>query len=382
MSADLSRWARDPDVLIRWLWIPHRGTLAPLVPMGPEHWGPDSEEWVFHLSYQTSDTRAIDDAQVITDMKDVLGLPDLDAKVYDVSRWALEGSLADRFQVGRVFLVGDAAHRHPPTGGLGLNSAIHDAHNLCWKLAAVLGGHAGADLRATYEAERRPVAGRNVQRSLENGMNHFVVGAAMGFASEADAETNLAGLRRALSDSPADRAHRRAALAGVATQSMEFREHHVEYGQPYSSPAIISDDTPEPAPLEDIRLYVPDTHPGAPLPHAEVEDLDGNRLPLMSLVQPGQFLLIAGEEDSAWCAAARQLAQTERVPLRAIRIGHVNGEYRDPRCAWLRNRQITARGAVLVRPDRYVAWRSVEGSNDALDELRSALSRILGRANH
>src|SRR5262245_5867530 len=172
MSADLSRWAGDPDVLIRWLWIPHRGSLATLVPMGPHHWGPDSEEWVFHLNYETNDTRAIDDAQVVADMKDALGLPELDPKVHVVSRWALEGILADRFQVGRVFMVGDAAHRHPPTGGLGLNSAIHDAHNLCWKISAVLGGHASEELLTTYEAERRPVDARNVQRSMENGLNH------------------------------------------------------------------------------------------------------------------------------------------------------------------------------------------------------------------
>ena len=195
MSADLSRWVRDPDVLIRWLWIPHRGTFCTLVPMGPDHWGPDSEEWVFHLNYLNDDTRAIDDAQVVADMKEALGLPDLDAEVHVVSRWALEGILADRFQVGRVFLVGDAAHRHPPTGGLGLNSAVHDAHNLCWKVAAVLHGHAGEALLTTYEAERRPVDARNVERSMENGMNHAAVGEAMGFVREAAADTNLAGLR-------------------------------------------------------------------------------------------------------------------------------------------------------------------------------------------
>lgn len=379
MTADLSRWARDPDVLIRWLWIPHRGSFATLVPMGPDHWGPESEEWVFHLNYETDDTRAIDDAQVIADMKQALGLPALDAKVHVVSRWTLEGILADRFQVGRVFMVGDAAHRHPPTGGLGLNSAIHDAHNLCWKIAAVLRGHAGDELLATYEAERRPVDGRNVQRSMENGLNHAVVGEAMGFVRGADAEANLAALRRALGDAPEDLPHRRRALAAIATQSMEFREHHVEYGQTYESRAIVADGLPRPIPLDDVRLYVPGTRPGTPLPHAELEDRDGRRLPMMNLVTPGEFVLIAGEDGKPWCEAARQIAETLRVPVRAVRIGHVDGEYRDPRCTWLRHREIGPRGAVLVRPDRFVGWRSLDGAADPAGELGSALARILCR---
>src|SRR5262245_47205179 len=382
MSADLSRWARDPDVLIRWLWIPHRGTLATLVPMGPHHWGPDSEEWVFHLNYETNDTRAIDDAQVVADMKDALGLPELDPKVHVVSRWALEGILADRFQVGRVFMVGDAAHRHPPTGGLGLNSAVHDAHNLCWKLAAVLVGQAGEELLTTYDAERRPVDARNVQRSMENGMNHAVVGEAMGFLRDQDTQANLSGLRRALGDTPQDVADRRRALAAIATQSMEFREHCVEYGQRYDSPAVVADGTPDAISADDVRLYVPSTRPGAPLPHAEVEDADGRRMPLMSLVPTGEFLLIAGENGEAWCEAAKEIAETVSIPLRAVRVGHLEGDYRDPRCTWLRHRQISPRGAVLVRPDRFVGWRSIEASAQPAAELHSVLSRILCRTQH
>jgi 2,4-dichlorophenol 6-monooxygenase len=379
MSADLSRWVRDPDVLIRWLWLPSRGAFGTLVPMGPTHWGPQSEEWVFHLNYETNDTRAIDDTQVVADMKEALGLPNLEAKVHVVSRWSLEGILADRFQVGRVFMVGDAAHRHPPTGGLGLNSAVHDAHNLCWKLAAVLSGHAGVGLLATYEDERRPVDARNVQRSLENGLNHRVVGEAMGIVAGASAADNLAGLRRALGDAPEDLPHRRRALAAAATQSMEFREHQVEYGQTYASSAVVPDGSIEPDAIDAIRLYLPSTRPGAPLPHAEVEDLDGERHALLSLVRPGRFLLIAGEDGTAWCEAARRLTAASNIPLDAIRIGHLDGDYRDPRCAWLRQRQIGRTGAVLVRPDRYVAWRSVGASASPRAELGAALSTILSR---
>jgi 2,4-dichlorophenol 6-monooxygenase len=375
MGADLSRWARDPEVLIRWLWLPERGALATLVPMGPRHWGPESEEWVFHRNYENEDTRALDDAQVVAHMKAALGLPDLDAKVHVVSRWSMEGILADRFRVGRVFLVGDAAHRHPPTGGLGLTSGIHDAHNLCWKVAAVLAGRAGDRLLDSYEAERRPVDGRNVQRSLENGMNHFRIAEAIGLDRESGAEKNLAALRSALRDGP----HRRAVLEAVASQSMEFREHAVEYGYTYASSAVVPDGRPAPAAVDEIRVYAPSTRPGAPLPHAWLEDADGARCSTLDLVRPGSFLLIAGEEGAAWSDAARAVAAEAGVPLDPVRIGHATGDYRDPRCAWLARREIGPRGAVLVRPDRYVAWRSLGEGDDPQGELARVFARMLAR---
>ena len=105
--------------------------------------------------------------------------------IHKITRWSVEAVMASSFRAGRVLLLGDAAHRHPPTGGLGLTSAIHDAQNLCWKLALVLAGHASPALLDSYEAERRPADQRNAQRSLENAVNHFAIGAALGFPMRA-----------------------------------------------------------------------------------------------------------------------------------------------------------------------------------------------------
>ncbi len=377
VTADFSRWATDPEVLIRWIYSPQAGVLVVMVPMGPERWGPESEEWVIHLNYPVDCEES--DAQVEADARKALGIGDLPMEIHKITRWSVEAVLASSFRAGRVLLLGDAAHRHPPTGGLGLTSAIHDAHNLCWKLAAVLAGHADPALLDTYQDERRPTDERNCQRSLENAVNHFATGAALGIVPENSPEENMERLRRLWSGRPEDAELRSSVLRGMRAQSMEFSELNVEYGYHYESPAVVSDGTEPPTPVDDVRVYEPSTRPGAPLPHAWVEDEDGERRPIKDLVAPGRFLLIAGEDGGAWCEAAEELARAAGLPLDAVRIGHLDGDLYDPRCAWLRHRQIENDGAVLVRPDRFIAWRAPTAVDDPLAELVGAFSQILAR---
>ena len=379
VSADFSPWAKDPDVLIRWIFSPQAGVLVVMVPMGPQRWGPASEEWVIHLNYPVDDPRAQSDAQVEADARQALGVPDLPMKIHKITRWSVEAVMASAFRAGRVFLAGDAAHRHPPTGGLGLTSAIHDVQNLCWKVAAVLAGHAAPALLDTYEAERRPVDEHNAQRSLENAVNHFEIGAALGISHENTAEQNMAQLRRMWDGRPEDAAHRSAVLRAIRAQSMEFSELNVEYGYSYQSAAVVPDGSAPPAPIDGIRVYQQSTHPGAPLPHAWIDDEDGHRRPVKDLLAPGRFLLIAGEDGQSWCDAARQLAAETGLPLDAVRIGHLDGDLYDPRCSWLRHRQIASGGAILVRPDRFIAWRHPAASGEPRAALAAALSQILAQ---
>ena len=380
VSADFSGLAQDDDVLLRWIVSPQSGVGLVMVPMGPEHWGRDSEEWVIHLNYPADDPRAQSDEQVEADVRAALGIPELAMTVHRITRWSVEAVMADRYREGRVFLAGDAAHRHPPTGGLGLTSAIQDVHNLTWKLAAVLAGTAGPELLDTYEPERRPALERNAQRSLENAINHFgVINPALGVSHEQTEEENLAALRRVWSERPEDAEHRAAVLRAIRSQSMEFSEHNVEYGYRYASAAIVPDGSPEPVSPDDVRIYTPSTRPGAPLPHAWIDDEHGARRPIKDLVRPGRFLLIAGEDGGAWVDAARELAGAAGVPLDALRIGHIDGDLFDPRCAWLRHREIGPQGAVLVRPDRFVAWRSAGAGADPAGELGAALGTVLAR---
>lgn len=379
ISADLSRWAHDPEVLIRWLWLPGLGIPGVLVPMGPDRWGPESEEWVFHLNYGPDDGRALDDESVLADLRTGLGLSEEDLTVHMISRWTLEGVVADRYRVGRVLIAGDAAHRHPPTGGLGLTSAMHDVQNLTWKLAAVLNGHAGDALLDTYQAERRPADATNVQRSLENAMNHIAINALFGGGPQADEEENWRQARRLWSGDPADADFRRTFLAAVAAQSMEFNELGVEFGYTYDSAAVVPDGTPAPENPDPVRVYQPAARPGHPLPHAWLEDLDGRRVALAHLVRPGRLLLIAGEDGQAWCEAAEKIAVEHGLPVDAIRVSHVDGDYRDLRSTWTAARGHTPQGAVLVRPDRFIGWRARGAATDPVAELTTALDTLLAR---
>src|SRR2546425_552872 len=301
MTADLSAYLDDPDVLIRWLVNPDFGgswASGGLVAMGPERWGPDSEEWVFHLQYAVDDADALRPEKVLDRIRATLGIPDFSPIIHHISPWVMEGVLADEFRAGRVFLLGDAAHRHPPTGGLGLNSAVHDAYNLCWKIAAVLAGRAGAEILDTYGASARLDAG----------------------------------------------------------------------SAPY-------------APLAPAPLCEPSTKPGHPLPHAWVER-EGERLALGTLVDGGHFVLIAGEDGQAWVAAAEKLAAEHGIPLRAARVGVLDSDYVDVRCSWLKHRGISPEGAVLVRPDRYIGFRSHGAVDDPCTTLAAAFRRILATAAH
>jgi 2,4-dichlorophenol 6-monooxygenase len=382
MTADLSRWARDPEVLIRWLVNPDFGGMwasGVLVPMGPDHWGPDSEEWVFHLQYSVDDADAMDQAKVLERMRATLGVPDFNPEVHNISHWILEALVAERFRDGRVFLLGDAAHRHPPTGGLGLNSAVQDAHNLCWKVAAVLDGAASEALLDSYELERRSVDANNADRAMKNALNHVTVEQAIGLSSQASAAENWDQLRPIWQDVPGATQKRHLINTAIATQTMEFRHHPVDFGYNYPEGAIVDDDqTPDPEPLESIRLYQPSTRPGHPLPHAFVE-YAGRRTSTAELVGAGRFLLIAGEDGHAWCEAAAKLAEDNAIALEAVRIGVLSGDYIDIRCAWLKQREIGGQGALLVRPDRYIAWRSLGRVDNPYMELRNVFSQILHR---
>ena len=382
MSTDFSKLAVDDDVLIRWHYIPEISAMVVMVPMGPGKWGTQSPEWVVHLNYPNDDPRTFDDAKVEEDLRSALGIGDHPIRIHKISTWAAEGIIADRFAEGRVFLCGDAAHKHPPTGGLGLTSGMHDVQNLSWKIAAVLKGEAGTGLLGTYEPERRSSIEKNVRRSLENSQQWAITSRALHINDPAmSTEEKWEFLSRAWSGRPEDAGFAREVGELLAVHSMEFHEQNIEYGYTYESSAVIPDGTSPRHNPDPVRIYEMSTRPGHPLPHAWVESGQGGaRTSTVNLVRPGRFLLIAGEEGNDWCRAADQVSSALGVPVDAVRIGHASGDLLDPRLTWTRLREHGPQGAILVRPDRFVAWRSQASSGDSTGALRDALTSVLHRS--
>ncbi len=376
-SADLSEWW-DEECLITWFLNPAGsgswGSGA-MVPMGPM-WGRQSEEWVLYFAFRPDDPERFDEAAIVPRMRDLLNLPDLDPTVHRVSHWVLEAVLADRYRVGRIFLAGDAAHRHPPTTGLGLNTAIQDAHNLTWKLAAVLNGTAGEALLDSYEAERRPIGMRNVDWALFTFLNHLVIDAGMGLMPGAPPEAQTAALDAYFSDTPMGETRRARAAEVIATQRTEFQAHDLEIGFAYGAGALVPDGSEAPPRDPMGSVYHPTTRPGHRLPHAWLEH-GGERLSTHDLTGAGShFAVLTGPGGESWCTAAAQVAGKLGVSIVGAVIGD-GGDYADPTGAWGALRQIDDEGAVLVRPDNHVAFRSTGPVDDPAGALADALDAIL-----
>ena len=203
-AADLSPWLDNDDAILRTFVRPtldatwmRTGCLA----MGPTRYDRHSEEWVVTITLAPGEEdRPFDEELAAAGVRERLNLPELELTVIRFSRWRIEAVLAERYREGRIFLAGDAAHRHSPHGGLGLNTGIQDAHNLVWKLWAVLAGHADERLLESYESERRPVGRRNIDFATTAFFGHLAVAGAFGVLAGAPAEHNRRALEALFSD--------------------------------------------------------------------------------------------------------------------------------------------------------------------------------------
>lgn len=290
--------------------------------------------------------------------------PELDFQIQTISSWAMTAQVADRYREGRIFLVGDSAHRFPPTGGLGLNSGVQDAHNLAWKLAAVLGGRAPESLLDSFETERRPVARNNADQSLRNALRLIEVPQALGVTDASEA--SRARMEAVLAD-PSGVARVEAA---VANQAEHFDMPGLQLGFAYERGALVADGGAREGASKDPRHYEPCGAAGHRLPHAWVEE-GGAVRSLLDLVPNDRFLLLAGPAGEPWLDAVASLAD-ERLEARALSTRLLPELSR-----WLVAAGIGEGGALLVRPDQHVAWRARTPPPDPARALAEVLEAVL-----
>jgi 2-polyprenyl-6-methoxyphenol hydroxylase-like FAD-dependent oxidoreductase len=327
----------------------------------------DAEAVYMHPFDPEAESEAQYDADRCANLvRDALEDPGLDFQVAHVGSWTMTAQVAERYRAGRVFLVGDAAHRFPPTGGLGLNSGVQDAHNLAWKLAAVSQGWAPASLLDSYESERRPVAQTNADQSLRNALRLFEVPLALGISDFSEAS------RRRMEQTLASDEGRERVRAAIEAQAEHFDMPGLQLGFCYEHGALsrAADERP---PEPQVREFVPSGCPGARLPHAWLAT-DGRRTSLLDRVPLDRFLLVAGPDGAAWTEA---LASVGAAPISGLRL---DSRLLPQLERWLAIAGIGPAGALLVRPDQHVAWRSAGAAEKPVEELMLAWARIVGRS--
>ncbi|MEU6415006.1 FAD-dependent monooxygenase [Microbispora sp. NPDC046933] len=378
-GADLSGYLPDDGCLINWFVNPDFGGSIGsgyLYHLGP--WSPEgvSEEWVFACGFHADDPERFDEEGMRGRIIRSLGLPDLDISLRSISHWYLQAVVAERFREGRCFLVGDAAHRIPPWGALGLNTGIQDAHNLVWKIAAALRDSSLKGLLDSYETERRPVAVAVAETSLHNFRNHGgVVDVALGLSPDTAPEEGWAALETLWSDGPEGDAKRAAVAEAMRLLDKEFHAHGAENGFAYQAGALVPEGGSVSVP-EDMLVYRPTSAPGHHVPHTWLATPAG-RASTLDLAAPGRFALVVDERADAWRTALAGLDHPLARLVDVAEVGTSPGKaYHDTEGRWERLREVGGDGALLVRPDTVVAWRHAGLPREPRAALREALDTI------
>lgn len=337
------------------------------------------DEWLIVWGYDIADEPpTVDEAAATQIVRNLLGMPELEVEITGTSLWGNNEMYATHLQQGRVFCAGDAVHRHPPSNGLGSNTSIQDSYNLAWKIAAVLRGQAAPSLLETYSAERAPVAERIVKRANKSSREFVDLFVALGVTEAETEEEMLAAIEERKLNTPEGAAKRAALVKAMELKNYEFNAHGVELGQFYESAAVVGDGTPRPTPTRDPDLYHDSsTVPGAHLPHAWVGD-NARKLAMLDLAPYDRFTVITGIAGEDWQEAAHAVSSELGVPVETVVIGP-GREITDLYYDWAKIREVEESGALLVRPDKHIAWRARSLPADPAGALRRALASVLGR---
>lgn len=300
-------------------------------------------EYAFHAALQPGEdagTWSEDDARRM--FTEAVGA-DVPVEILSVTTWLAGHALvAKRFQNGRVFIAGDAAHLFTPTGGLGYNTAVEDAVNLGWKLAAVLTNRAPRSLLDSYESERKPLAERNTgyARRFADSVGLFVA------KPELEEDSQRGEAERRVAGEYLDR-HAR----------LEFNIPGVTLGGRYDGSPIIVTDGSRPPP-DEPNTYIPTACPGGRPPHVWLDD--------------GGSLFDLFNRDWTLLALGPELPVTRGFEDAAHKLGLDLGVVSLPKSSL---RELYEAPLALIRPDQMVAWRG-HTTGDAL----AILSRATGHS--
>lgn len=293
-----------------------------------------------------------DDDRVRRWVRAAVGVANLDVEVKSVGLWQINATIADRFVQGRIVLCGDAAHQFPPTGGLGLNIGLQGMHNAMWKLALCVRGQARWSLLSTYEEERRGPVATAIEQSLANAGN-------VGRLAEAAIDPTATDM----------------SVEEIVRETRRYGNHFgVEFGAVYHSGAVISDGTTPPDIQDSFADYAPSATPGCRAPHTWLGS-DSGPLSTHDLFGAG-FTVLTGLDGEGWRHATADAAARQGVPIASYAIGGPG--LADGTQSFCDQYDIGKHGAVLVRPDGYVAWRSTTGPTESAP-LSLVVEQILDR---
>jgi hypothetical protein len=306
--------------------------------------------WLFHVNVSPGETvEDFTEQRCVEVIRAAAGVEELDVEVISIKSWIMGAELSTAFRDRRVLLTGDAAHRTTPDGGVGMNTGLHSAHNLAWKVGAVVAGWAGPDLLDTYETERRAVAETNVAYSAQRGGGMIKMVEAV---RAGDLDTVRAGI---------------AARPAGGRQGMDL-------GFRYEDGAVAPEGTTPPPVGNPMAEYVQNGCPGGRAPHLWVQR-DGQRVSTLDAFGGG-IVLLTGSDGDRWRATTEQAAAPRQVPIEVLTVGE-QGDLQAPAGRFEALYGVEPDGAVLVRPDGFIGWRAQRAEDLATDDLAGVLATIL-----
>ncbi|KFA67591.1 hypothetical protein S40285_08742 [Stachybotrys chlorohalonatus IBT 40285] len=384
VKMDLSHLLREREAQLNWIMNPnpkHKFGVSSCIRMVRPY-----NEWMILVmgAWSGEDPFAgvsINDPKVIAYIKELVGDDDIDVEILRLDSWVVRETVAEKFSDKTdVFLLGDAAHRHPPAYGLGSNTCIADAYNLAWKVAYVAKGLAGPALLESYTLERQPVGANLVKEANQGLRDHAKVWEVLGMYEEP--EVGIKRINDLYAATP-DGAERREELhKALELRRREGESVGIGMNQWYTSDAVYLGDETEPRPLLDgdpVTRPLITTYPGNRLPHAWL-DISVRRAKISThdLAGKGSFTLFTGRGGDAWSTAAQNISAQTGIPIKTWGIGF-GLDYIDVHRQWRLVREVEENGCVLVRPDRYVAWRAQTIVPDCEGKLLEVLNKVLSR---